>query len=45
LAMLRAQNVCELGAKLDGTLAVRSNTEVTKLTGPAARAVKVTYKY
>jgi hypothetical protein len=45
LAKLRAQNVCELGARLDGNLAVRATTEVTKLTGPAARAVKVTYKY
>ena len=45
LAKLRAANVCAVGAKLDGNLAVRSTTAVTKLTGPAARAVKVTYKY
>jgi hypothetical protein len=45
LAKLRAQNVCAIGSKLDGNLAVRSTTAVTKLTGPAARAVKVTYKY
>jgi hypothetical protein len=45
LAKLRAANVCAVGAKLDGDLAVRSTTGITKLTGPAARAVKVTYKY
>jgi hypothetical protein len=45
LAKIRAANVCAVGAKLDGNLAVRSTTGITKLTGPAARAVKVTYKY
>jgi hypothetical protein len=45
LAKLRAANVCALGGKLDGQLAVRATTGVTKLTGPAARAVIVTYKY
>jgi hypothetical protein len=45
LAKVRAANVCAVGAKLDGQLAVRSTTGITKLTGPAARAVKVTYKY
>jgi hypothetical protein len=40
LAKLRA-----VGAKLDGKLAVRATTGITKLTGPAARAVVVTYKY
>ncbi len=45
LAKLRAANVCALGAKLDGKLAVRATTGITKLTGSAARAVIVTYKY
>jgi hypothetical protein len=45
LAKIRAANVCAVGADLDGALAVRSTTGITKLTGPAARAVKVTYKY
>jgi hypothetical protein len=45
LAKIRAANVCAVGAKLDGSLAVRATTGITKLTGPAARAVKVTYKY
>jgi hypothetical protein len=45
LAKIRAANVCAVGAKLDGSLAVRATTGITKLTGPAARTVKVTYKY
>jgi hypothetical protein len=45
LAKLRASNACAVGAKFDGNLAVRATTAVAKMTGPAARAVKVTYKY
>ena len=44
-AKRRAANACAVVAKLDGTIVVRSTTAITKLTGPAARAVIVTYKY